>query len=56
MSRLDIRVKAGTKIIVEYGDGTTIASETVTDTDLDHLYDTLARLELAADQPIGGGE
>lgn len=46
MSRLDIRVKAGTKIILDYGDGMTITHETITDTDIDYLYDTIARLEL----------
>lgn len=45
MSRLDIKIKAGTKIIVDYGDGMTITHETITDTDIDHLYDTLGRLE-----------
>lgn len=45
MSRLDIRVKAGTKIILDYGDGMTITHETITDTDIDHLYDTISRLE-----------
>lgn len=58
MSRLDIRVKAGTKIILDYGDGMTITHEMYTDTDIDYLYDMLSRLDdmERAGQPIGGGE
>lgn len=56
MSRLDIRVKAGTKIILDYGDGMTITHETITDTDIDYLYDTIARLELAHTDREKGSE
>ncbi|MDH5134981.1 MULTISPECIES: hypothetical protein [unclassified Microbacterium] len=55
MSRLDIKIKAGTRIIVDYGDGLTITHETVTDTDIDHLYDTLSRVEqFACEKPEDG--
>lgn len=49
MSRLDIKIKAGTRIIAAYPDGATVTYETITDTDIDHLYDTVSRLELLGD-------
>lgn len=45
MSRLDIRINAGTKIIASFGGGKTITYEVLTDTDIDHLYDVVGRIE-----------
>jgi len=45
MSRLRIKIKAGTRIIASYEDGKTITYESLTDTDIDHLYDVLGRIE-----------
>lgn len=56
MSRLDIRVKAGTKIIIADPDGKTITHESLTDTDIDHLYDVLAMFEQLATKRENGSE
>lgn len=45
MGRLDIKIKRGTQIVVEYADGSTVEYKTITDIDIDSLYDTIGRLE-----------
>lgn len=46
MGRMDIKVKKGTTIIVEYSDGSTVTWSPVSDIDIDHLHDTVGRLEM----------